>query len=139
MKRFTAILIAGVLAGVGQVAAAQAIHHKCKGDFGGQATACIKAPRDGATVDGASIKVTLTATDMGAAHYHLFLDTDVPAEGQAIPEAPGITHLAAGAKEFRLASVPAGNHRLIVALGDGGHGAIARQKTDTAYFTVPGK
>ena len=139
MKTNTAMLIAGVLTVVGQSVAAQAIHHKCKGDFGGQAAACIKAPRDGATVDGASIKVTLTAAEMGGAHYHLFLDTDVPAEGQAIPEAPGITHLAAGAKEFRLASVPAGNHRLIVVLGDGGHVAVARAKSDTAYFTVAGK
>jgi len=139
MKTMTAMLVGGVLAVMGNSVAAQAIHHKCKGDFGGQATACIKAPRDGATVEGADLKVTLMAADMGAAHYHLFLDTDVPAEGQAIPEAPGITHLAAGAKEARLGGLAAGNHRLIVVLGDGGHVAIARQKSDTAYFTVAGK
>ena len=53
MKRSIAILIAmGVMV---ESVAAQAIHHKCQGEFKGQPTACIKAPRDGATVDRKSV------------------------------------------------------------------------------------
>lgn len=136
MKRSIAILIAmGVMV---ESVAAQAIHHKCQGEFKGQPTACIKAPRDGATVKtGASVKVSLTGVDVGDAHYHLFLDTNVPPEGQAIPEGPGIARLGKGVKEHSFAAVSSGTHRLIVVLGDGGHVPIARQKADTAYFTVP--
>lgn len=137
MKTSIAVLIVGAVAVAGQSSAAQAIHHKCQGEFKGQATACIKAPRDGATVKaGKDVKVTLTGVDVGDAHYYLFLDTNVPPEGQAIPEGPGIAHLANGAKEHSFSAVATGTHRLIVVLGDGGRALIARQRTDTAYFSV---
>lgn len=140
MKIVTVGAIAVALVVAGQVRAeAQAIHKKCQGEFKGQAVACIKTPRDGGTTKSSEVEVSLTSAEMGAAHYHLFLDTNVPAEGQAIPEGPGIAHLQTGAKQHTFSAVPSGLHRLIVVLGDAGHVAIARQRSDTAYFTVPSK
>jgi uncharacterized protein DUF4399 len=137
MKTIVAVLI-GAACGVAQLSA-QAIHVKCKAEMKGQPVACITTPRDGSTITGPDVKVQLAADGKGEAHYHLFLDIDVPAAGAAIPEGPGITHLANGAKDFKFAAMPSGMHRLIVVLGDNGHVPVARQKSDTAYFTVATK
>ena len=136
MKTPISVLVVSVLGFVGPSLSAQAIHHKCKAEIRGESVACITTPRDGATIKGPAVRVVLAAVGMGAAHYHLFLDTNVPPAGQAIPEGPGITHLASGEKAHQFAEMAPGLHRLIVVLGDNGHVAVARQKSDTAYFTV---
>ena len=132
----TALMVVAGLLGAAASAGAQAIHHKCKAEVRGESVACITTPRDGATIKGPAVRVVLAAVGMGAAHYHLFLDTNVPPAGQAIPEGPGITHLPSGEKAHQFAELAPGLHRLIVVLGDNGHVAVARQKSDTAYFTV---
>jgi hypothetical protein len=136
MKTLAAVMITGLLGVVGQSAAAQAIHHKCKAEIKGQPVACIMSPRDGSTIKGPDVKVQLAADGKGDAQYHLFLDSDVPPAGAAISEGPGVTRLAAGAKEFRFPALTLGLHRLIVVLTDNGHVAVPRSKGDTAYFTV---
>jgi hypothetical protein len=146
MKTALGVLVASMVGLAGRPVAAQAIHVPCKAAIRGQAVACITTPRDGGTVAGPTVRVTLKASGIaiasvargqaGAAHYHLFLDVDVPPAGEAIPQGPGVTHLGDGQKEFRLENVGAGLHRLIVVLGDNAHVTVARHQSDTTYFTV---
>lgn len=124
---------------------AQALHRKCKAEVRGQATACIMEPREGATLKGA-VKVALSADEItiaavgqakaGGAHYHLFLDVDPLTGADAIPQGPGVTHLGDGQKNYQLENLTPGMHRLIVVLGDNSHIPVARQRSDTTYFTV---
>ena len=146
MKTPIGLVVASVLVVAGQSLAAQAIQVPCKAVIRGEPTACIMTPREGGTVAGPAVRVVLGAAGIpiaavasakaGAAHYHLFLDVDVPAGSDAIPQGPGITHLGDGKKVCHLEDVAPGMHRLIVVLGDNAHVPVARQKSDTAYFTV---
>lgn len=146
MKTPIGLVVASVLGVAGQSVAAQAIQVTCKAEVRSEPTACIMTPRDGGTVTGPAVRVVLAAKGIpiapvesakdGAAHYHLFLDVDVPAGSAAIPQGPGITHLGDGKKHCQLDNVAPGMHRLIVVLGDNSHVPVARQKADTAYFTV---
>lgn len=149
MKASTSVgvLLIGMLGIVGQPAFAQrSIRVPCKAAVRGQAKVCIDFPREGVTVAGSAVRVALKVTGIeiaaaaqgkaGAAHYHLFLDVPPPAEGEAIPEGPGITHLGGGQKEFLLENLAPGLHRLIVVLGDNSHVPLPRQQSDTAYFSV---
>ena len=124
---------------------AQALHRKCKAEVRGQATACIMEPREGATLKG-GVKVALSADEVtitavaqakaGGAHYHLFLDVDALTGTEAIPQGPGVTHLGDGQKTYQLDNLTPGMHRLIVVLGDNSHVPVARQRSDTTYFTI---
>ncbi len=146
MKTAMGVLVMCVMGVAGRPGSTQAIHVPCKAEIRGQAIACIMAPREGGTVEGPTVRVMLKAAGIaiaavtraqnGAAHYHLFLDVDLPPAGDVIPQGPGITHLGEGQKEFRLENVSQGLHRLIVVLGDNGHVPVARQQSDTTYFTV---
>jgi len=143
-------LISGLLCCIAVIqvrpAAAQAITRPCKSQMN-QATACIRAPRDGATLTRSNVEVTLRSASVsiaavakakqGGAHFHLFLDVDASLTGDPIPaSAPGVTHLGGGQKEFVLEGVPNGRHRLIVVLADNAHVPVPRQKSDTVYFVV---
>jgi hypothetical protein len=141
------VLLASVVGGIGRPAAAQrSIRVSCVAPVRGQPIACIRAPREGVTLAGPNVRVVLTADGVpiaavaqgkaGAAHYHIFLDVDLPSLSEAIPQGPGITHLGSGQKEFVLEGVPLGMHRLIVILGDNAHVPVPRQKGDTTYFSV---
>jgi hypothetical protein len=141
--------IALILVGVAVLttpAAAQAARKKCSAEFRNQATACIMAPAEGATLKTPSVKVSLASSSVqiapvasgkaGAAHFHVFLDVDGPTAGEPIPQGPGITHLGDGKKEMRLENVTPGSHRIIVVLGDNAHVPVKGHKADTTYFTI---
>lgn len=142
-----AVLLAGVLGAVAQPAAAQrSIRVKCTAAVRGQAAACIDIPREGITLAGPNVRVVLKAAGIsiapaaqgkaGAAHFHVFLDVDVPSMSDAIPQGAGIMHLGDGQKECVLENLAPGVHRLIVVLGDNGHVPVPRQQSDTTYFSV---
>lgn len=93
------------------------------------------------------LKVTLMASGVtiaavadqvaGGAHFHLFLDVDPPPAGAPIPAGvPGVIHLGGGQGEYTFDSLPAGNHRVIVMLGDNTHVPLPGQKTDTLNYMV---
>lgn len=141
------VLLVGVLGIVGQPAAAQrSIRVPCKAAIRGQPKVCINYPREGVTITGSNLRVVLQADGIdiapvseakaGGAHYHLFLDVDVPSMSEAIPQGPGVTHLGGGEKEYVLGNLSPGLHRLIAVLGDNSHVPVARQQSDTAYFSV---
>ena len=141
------VLLAGILGAVGQPAAAQRpVRKPCKAAVRAQAVACIDIPREGITLAGPNVRVVLKAAGIeiaavaqgkaGAAHFHVFLDVDLPPTGDAIPQGAGITHLGSGQKELILENLAPGVHRLIVVLGDNGHIPVPRQQSDTTYFSV---
>ena len=141
------VLVFGMVGIVGQPAVAQrSIRTPCKAAVRGQAKVCIDFPREGVTVAGSAVRVVLKVTGIdiaavaqgkeGAAHYHLFLDVPPPAEGEPIPEGPGVTHLGGGQKEFVLENLSPGVHRLIAVLGDNAHVPLVRHQSDTTYFSV---
>jgi hypothetical protein len=141
------VLLVGVLGIVGRPAAAQrSIRVPCRAAIKGQPKVCIDFPREGVTVTGSNLLVVLKADGVaiaavseakaGGAHYHLFLDVDLPPAGEPIPQGAGITHLGGGEKEYVLGNLSPGLHRLIAVLGDNTHVPVARQQSDTAYFAV---
>ena len=108
--------------------------------------ATIESPADGA-MGSAPLKVTLAATGVtiapvadqraGGAHFHLFLDVDAAPDGAPIPAGvPGVIHLGGGQLEYTFDSLTAGNHRVIVMLGDNAHVPLPGQKTDTLNYMV---
>ena len=107
----------------------------------------IVSPADGDMLNVRSVLVRLKTEGVtiapvaeqrpGAMHLHLFLDVDPTPAGTAVPVGvPGITHLGGGQTEFTLDSVPPGDHRLIVVLGDNAHVVAAGQRMDTVRFMV---
>jgi hypothetical protein len=108
--------------------------------------ATIDAPADGWMGSGPlTFNLTASGTTIaavadqrsGGAHFHLFLDVDVSPEGVPIPVGqPGVIHLGGGQTSYTFDSLPAGNHRVIVVLGDNAHVPLPGQKTDTVNFMV---
>ena len=107
----------------------------------------ILEPQDGATVDGDSITVRLSAsgvrivpagdTTAGTGHHHLYLDTDLGEPGVAVPVVPGrVIHMGTGVSEYTFTDVPPGPHRLIAVVADGMHVPLQPWVTDTITFTV---
>lgn len=107
----------------------------------------ILEPQDGATLDGDSITVRLSATGVtivpagdttaGTGHHHLYLDEDLGDPTVAIPVVPGhVIHMGTGVSEYTLTDVPAGEHRLIAVVADGMHVPLQPWVTDTIHFTV---
>jgi hypothetical protein len=68
----------------------------------------------------------------GAAHFHAFLDQQPVAEGKLIPSGPGIFHFTAPVA-LRAA---AGQHKVIVVLGDNDHVRLKGAPTAEVTFTV---
>jgi hypothetical protein len=106
----------------------------------------IESPENGATVEGPRVEVRIEAEGVtiapvseqreGAAHVHLFLDTDPTSIGTTIPAGvAGITHWGGGQLEGALDSLTPGEHRLIVVLGDNAHAALGGER-DTVRFVV---
>ena len=106
----------------------------------------IESPANGATVDGPGVEVRVEAEGVtiapvseqrqGAAHVHLFLDTEPTPVGTTIPAGvAGITHWGGGQLSASLDSVAPGEHRLIVVLGDNAHVALGGER-DTVRFVV---
>jgi uncharacterized protein DUF4399 len=108
--------------------------------------ATIQSPEEGWMGSG-PVKVTMAATGTtiapvaeareGGSHFHLFLNVDPTAEGQAIPSGnPAIIHLGGGQSEYTFEGLTAGNYRLIVVLADNAHVPLVGQKTDTLNIMV---
>jgi len=133
----SAVVLVALLAGVVGLAGAQgAVKPQAK----------IVSPKRDAVITGSTVQVVLQAQGVeiapvaeqkpGAAHFHLFLDTNLTPEDSAIPAGvPGIWHLGKGQTEYTL-EVPPGAHRLIVELADNHHVPLKGAGTDTVKFTV---
>lgn len=111
------------------------------------ASVSILEPNDGATLEGGSVLVRLSAegvqivpagdTTSGTGHHHLYLDQDLGQPGEMVPTIPGhVVHLGTGASEYTFEDVPAGEHRLIAVVADGMHVPLQPWVTDTVTFTV---
>jgi hypothetical protein len=73
----------------------------------------------------------------GGAHFHLFVNTDLSPDGEPIPAGqPNVIHLGGGQTSYTFDSLPAGNYRVILVLGDNAHVPLPGQKTDTVNFMV---
>jgi hypothetical protein len=107
----------------------------------------ITSPAEGETVQGPGLTVRLEARGFtvvpagdatpNSGHLHLYLDRDLSASDVPIPVEPGfIVHLGTGATEFVFENVPAGEHRLIAAVGDALHVPLQPWVVDTVRFTV---
>ena len=144
MKQYAVVLLG--VAVLTTPVAGQAIIKKCNAESRNQATACIMAPVEGATLTNASVRVVLGSASVsispvaqakaGGAHFHVFLDVDAALDDQPIPQGPGITHLGDGKKELRIENVTPGTHRIIVVLGDNAHVPVRGQRADTTYFSI---
>lgn len=104
------------------------------------------APADG-WMGVVPLQVNLTATGAtiaavadqreGGAHFHLFVNADPSPEGAPIPPGqPNIIHLGGGQTSYRFDSLPPGNYRVIVVLGDNAHVPLPGQKTDTVNVMI---
>lgn len=101
--------------------------------------------------DGTSIKGNIVALDLEVAgidivkadgdttgesgHFHVFIDKEPVAEGQAIEKGPGIVHSAEN--PLRITGLTTGKHILTVVLGDGAHQRIGTAQ-DKVEVTIEG-
>ena len=107
----------------------------------------IVEPADGALVTGPEVRVLLAARGVeiapasdereGTAHHHLFVDRGQTPPGDTIPSGvTGILHLGRGQTEFLFQGFGAGEHTVIVVLGDRAHVPLDPPVSDTVSFTV---
>ena len=102
-----------------------------------------RAPANGATV-GPTFPVFFGLRNYGVApagvrmsntgHFHILIDTEVPAAGVVIPGDSLHRHFGAGQIETQLTLTP-GKHTLRVVLGDADHRVISRELT-SAPITI---
>jgi uncharacterized protein (DUF736 family) len=106
----------------------------------------IKTPADGATVKGNVVTLDLAAsgikivkadgdTSGKTGHFHVFVDKEPVAAGQAIPKEAGIIH--STDDPLTVSGLKVGSHRLVVVLGDGTHTRIGGAQ-DEVNVTVEG-
>jgi hypothetical protein len=107
----------------------------------GPITLQITSPAEGATVaNPVTLSVQATGIQIaaasqrapGAAHFDAFLDKDPVAEGELIPSGPGIFHFT-DPVEIRAA---AGQHKVIVVLGDNDHVRLKGVPTEEVTFSI---
>lgn len=67
-------------------------------------------------------------------HFHVFIDKAPVAPGEIIPTGPGIVHSATN--PVQLTGLSAGDHTLIVVLGDGVHRRIAAVQAQTSLMVT---
>ncbi|HUQ40132.1 MAG TPA: DUF4399 domain-containing protein [Acidimicrobiales bacterium] len=90
----------------------------------------IVSPAQGTKVAGNTVDLKLTVrgitivkadgnTSGESGHFHVFIDREPNAVGQAIPNEPGIVHSAEN--PIKLSGLGVGRHTLTVVLGDGAH------------------
>jgi len=107
----------------------------------------IVSPAEGETVQGPGLTVRMEARGFtvvpagdatpNSGHLHLYLDRDLTAGDVPIPVEPGfIVHMGTGTTEYVFENVPAGEHRLIAAVGDALHVPLQPWVVDTIRFTV---
>ena len=109
----------------------------------------IVTPAEGAALTSGDVEVTITAAGIeiapvadgriGTAHGHLFLDVDLSAEGEMIPQDnPRIIHMGDGRMNHTFTGVEAGEHRIIAVLADLAHVPLVPLVADTVTFRVGG-
>jgi hypothetical protein len=117
------------------------------GEVAMTAEVAIVEPAQGATVEGATVRVRLEAsgvrivqagdTTSGTGHHHIFLDDDLSPAGQPVPSVPNrIIHMGDGSAEYVFEDVAGGEHRLIAVVADGVHVPLQPWVVDTVSFTV---
>jgi len=115
----------------------------------GQVTVSIDSPANGATIDAADVRVTLSVTGIeiapvaegraGTAHHHLFLDRDLTPFDAVIPlDDPRVVHMGDGRSEHTFEGLAPGPHRVIAVLADPHHIPLDPPVADTVEFTVGG-
>ena len=106
----------------------------------------ITSPTDGASVKGNVVTLDLDVEDFEVVkadgdtsgktgHFHVFIDKEPVAEGEAIPKGPGIVHTTDD--PAALTGLTAGEHRIVVVLGDGAHQRVGGAQ-DEVTVTVEG-
>lgn len=106
----------------------------------------ITAPEDGTQVPGNVVDLQVAAQGLGitpadgdttgaTGHFHVFINQDPVAPGEAIGMAAGIVHFSSDS--VRIPGLAAGSHRLTVVLGDGAHNRLG-SVSDTVEVQVQG-
>lgn len=106
----------------------------------------ITAPADGASVKGNVVTLDLAVEDFEitkadgdtsgkTGHFHVFIDKDPVGEGEAIAKEAGIVHTTED--PATLTGLTAGEHRIVVVLGDGAHQRVGGAQ-DEITVTVEG-
>jgi hypothetical protein len=107
----------------------------------------VTSPVSGTTVDGNVVTLEVEGdgislvkadgdTSGESGHLHVFVDADPVAEGETIPQGPGIIHSAE--ERITLYGLATGPHRLAVVLSDGTHRRIHGDVEANLTLTVAG-
>jgi hypothetical protein len=101
----------------------------------------VTSPRGGAVLEGNVVSLQLDGsgveivsadgdTSGTTGHYHVFVDRDPVAAGEAIPKEAGIVH--STDNPVVLTGLAVGQHRLVVVYGDGTHTRIGEAQAEVA-------
>lgn len=115
------------------------------GPDSGTPSVSIDSPKDGTTLTASDVKlkiattgVTIVAADgdtSGASgHFHVFIDREPVAVGEAIPKEAGIIH--STDNPIPVPGLTPGKHKLTVVYGDGNHTRIHGDAADSVELTV---